>query len=67
MLTVNASANYVSFNDDYEESNGDMGVVLTAVMDDLDSTVGNESVTIKYITTVISADAVMNYKVTEMV
>jgi hypothetical protein len=67
VLTVNASANYVSFNDDYEESNGDMGVVLTAVMDDLDSTVGNESVTIKYTTTVISTDATMDYRIIEIV
>lgn len=67
VLTVNASANYVSFNDDYEESNGDMGVVLTAVMDDLDSTAGNESVTIKYTTTVISTDATMDYRVIEIV
>jgi len=67
VLTVNASGSYVSFNDDYEESNSDMGVSLTAVMDNLDSTAGSESVVIKYATTVISTDAVMNYRVTEMV
>lgn len=67
VLTVNASGSYVSFNDDYEESNDDTGVSLTAVMDNLDSTAGSESVVIKYTTTVISTNAVMNYRVTEMV
>lgn len=67
VLTVNASTSYVSYNDDYEESNGDIGITLTAVVEDLDSTVGNESVTIKYTTTSISTNAVMDYRVIEIV
>ncbi len=66
-LTVNASGSYVSFNDDYEESNGDVGVTLTAVGDNLDSTAGNETVIIKYTTTSTGTAATMDHQVTEMV
>ena len=67
VLTVNASTGYVSYNDDYEESNGDLGVALSAVVENLDSTAGNESVTIKYTTTSISTNATMDYRVIEIV
>jgi hypothetical protein len=67
VLTVNASTGYVSYNDDYEESNGDLGVTLSAVVENLDSTAGNESVTIKYTTTSISTNATMDYRVIEIV
>jgi hypothetical protein len=66
-LTVNASGSYVSHNDDYEESNGDVGVTLSAVGDNLDSTAGNETVIIKYITTSTGTAATMDHQVTEMV
>jgi hypothetical protein len=67
VLTVNASTGYVSYNDDYEESNGDLGVTLSAVVENLDSTAGNESVTIKYTATSISTNATMDYRVIEIV
>ena len=67
VLTVNASTGYVSYNDDYEESNGDLGVTLSAVVENLDSTAGNESVTIKYTATNISTNATMDYRVIEIV
>jgi len=67
VLTVNASTNYVSYNDDYEESNGDLGVTLSAVVENLDITAGNESVTIKYTATSISTNATMDYRVIEIV
>jgi len=66
-LTVNASGSYVSHNDDYEESNGDVGVTLSAVGDNLDSTAGNETVIIKYTTTSTGTAATMDHQVTEMV
>jgi len=67
VLTINASTGYVSYNDDYEESNGDIGVTLSVVLSDKDSTAGNETIEVKYITTTISTDATMNYRVIEIV
>ena len=67
ILTVNASGSYVSFHDDFEESNGDVGVTLTAVGDNLDSTAGNETVIIKFTTTNTGTAATMDHRVSEMV
>ena len=65
-LTVNASTSSVTYNDDYEE-NSDAGVTLSAELDNLDSTAGNETVIIKFQTTSTGNDATMDHEVTEMV
>jgi hypothetical protein len=67
VLTINASTGYVSFNDDYEESNGDIGVTLSVELSSKDSTAGNETIEVKYTTTTISADATMDYRIIEIV
>lgn len=66
VLSVNASTSAVSYNDDYEE-NSDAGVTLSAEMDNLDSTAGNETVKIKYITTNTGDDVSMDYRIITMV
>ena len=65
-FTVNASTNAVTYNDDYEE-NSDAGVTLTAELDNLDSTAGNETVIVKFQTTSTGNDATMDHEVAEMV
>jgi len=65
-LTVNASTSAVTYHDDYEE-NSDVGVTLSAVLDNLDSTAGNETVIIKYTTTSTGNSATMDHEVTELV
>jgi hypothetical protein len=66
-FTVNANGTSLTHNDDYEE-NSDVGVTLSAVMSDEDSSVaGNETVTIKYTTTSTGNSATMDHEVTEMV
>ena len=65
-FTVNASTSAVTYNDDYEE-NLDLGVTLSAELDDLDSTSGNETVIIKFQTTSTGNAATMDHEVTEMV
>jgi len=65
-FTVNASTSAVTFNDDFEE-NSDVGVTLTAEMDNLDSTAGNETVIVKFTTTNTGTAATMDHEVTEMV
>ena len=67
-LVVNASTTAVSYDDTFNESNGDVGVDLTAVLDNLDSTAGNETAIIKYTTTDMSStNATIDYQVTQMV
>jgi len=50
-----------SFNDDYEET-ADIGVTLSVTTDDLDSTAGNETLVVKYITTSTGSSATMDYQ-----
>ena len=67
-LIINASTTAVSYDDTFNESNGDVGVDLTAVLDNLDSTAGNETAIIKYTTTDMSStNATIDYQVTQMV
>jgi hypothetical protein len=63
-LIVNSSTTAVSYDDTFNESNGDVGVVLSAVMDNLDSTAGNETVIVKFTTTSTGTAATMDYQVT---
>ena len=52
------------FNDDFEESNGDAGVTLSAKTSAGDSTAGNDTIRVQYTTTSSSStDATMEYQV----
>ena len=67
-----SGAGRISFHDDYEENNTDSGIVLSATLQDDDSTTNptsgdNDTVVIKYTTTNISTDATMDYRVIEIV
>ena len=66
-FSISASTSGVAFHDDFIESDGDVGVTLTAVLSNLDSTAGNETVEVKYTTTNDSSAVTMDYVVTEMV
>ena len=50
-LIISASTNGVAFDDTYTESTADVGVTLSAVLDNKDSTAGNETVALQYSTT----------------
>ena len=65
-LIINASTTAVSYDDTYNESNGDVGVTLSAALEAKDSTAGNETVALQYTTTNIGggADATMDYQTT---
>ena len=65
-LIVSASTNGVSYDDTYTESGSDVGVTLSAVLDDKDSTTGSETVALKY-TTTNSVAATLEYQTTIMV
>ena len=66
-LIVNASTTYVSYDDTYNESNSDVGVTLSAVLDNKDSTAGNETVIVKYTTTSTGTAATFEYQTAIMV
>src|SRR6056300_660894 len=63
-LVVSASTNGVSYDDTFTESGSDIGVELTAVLDDKDSTSGSETVALKYTTTSTGSDATLDYQTT---
>ena len=63
-LVISASTNGVSHDDTFTESGSDVGVTLTAVLDNKDSTAGNETVALKYTTTNTSTDATIDYQTT---
>ena len=67
VLFVSAYTSGESFSDDYEEPGSDVGITLTAVRENLDSTSGNESLTIKFTSTNTGSDATMDYQVTTIV
>ena len=63
-LVVSASTNGVSYDDTFTESGSDVGVELTAVLDDKDSTAGSETVAFKFTTTSTGTDATIDYQTT---
>lgn len=63
-LVISASTNGVQYDDTFTESGSDIGVELTAVLDDKDSTVGSETVALKYTTTSTGSDATLDYQTT---
>jgi hypothetical protein len=67
ILTISAAGEYASYNDDYEESNGDAGVTLTAKTSDGDSTGGNDTIRVQYQTTATGTAATMEYQIQVLV
>ena len=63
-LVVSASTNGVSYDDTYTESGSDVGVELTAALDDKDSTSGSETVALKFTTTSTGTAATIDYQTT---
>ena len=62
-LTISSAGEFCSFNDDYEESNGDAGVTLSAKTSDGDSTAGNDTIRVQFITSNTGTDATMEYQI----
>jgi hypothetical protein len=63
-FTISASTTAVGFDDTFTESGADIGVTLTAVLDDKDSTAGNETVAFKFTTTSTGTAATIDYQTT---
>ena len=63
-LVINASTTAVSYDDTFNESNGSVGVTLSAALENKDSTAGNETVALQYTTTSTGTDATLDYQVT---
>jgi hypothetical protein len=63
-LIVSASTNGVNYDDTYTESGSDVGVELTAALDNKDSTAGSETVALKFTTTNTGTAATIDYQTT---
>ena len=63
-FTISASTTAVGFDDTFTESGADVGVTLTAALDDKDSTSGNETVAFKFTTTSTGTAATIDYQTT---
>jgi len=63
-LVVSASTNGVSYDDTYTESGSDVGVELTAALENNDSTAGSETVALKFTTTNSGTAATIDYQTT---
>ena len=63
-LIISASTNGVNYDDTFTESGADVGVDLTAVLDNKDSTAGSETVALKYTTTNTGTAATIDYQTT---
>ncbi len=63
-LVVSASTNGVSFDDTFTESGNDVGVELTAALENNDSTSGSETIALKFTTTNTGTAATIDYQTT---
>ena len=63
-FVISASTTAVGFDDTFTESGADVGVTLSAVLDNKDSTAGNETVAFKYTTTNSGTAATIDYQTT---
>jgi len=63
-LIISASTNGVQYDDTFTESGSDVGVELTAVLDDKDSTAGSETVALKYTSTSTGTAPTIDYQTT---
>lgn len=61
---ISCSTNAVGFDDTFTESGADVGVTLTATLDNKDSTAGNETVAFKFTTTSTGTAATIDYQTT---
>ena len=63
-LIISASTNGVNYDDTYTESGTDVGVELSAALDNKDSTAGSETVALKYTSTNTGTAATIDYQTT---
>jgi hypothetical protein len=61
---ISASTTAVSSDDTFTESGATVGVTLSAVLDNKDSTAGNETVAFKFVTTSTGTAATIDYQTT---
>ena len=63
-MTISSDGTNISHADDYNESNGDIGITLSAVLDNKDSTAGNETIKLQYTSTNTGNTATFDYQTT---
>jgi hypothetical protein len=63
-MMIAATTSAVSYDDNSVDSSSDVGVTLIAVLDDKDSTAGNETLALQYTTTSTGTAATIDYQTT---
>ena len=63
-FVISCSTNAVGFDDTFTESGADVGVTLTAALNNKDSTAGNETVAFQFTTTSSGTAATIDYQTT---
>ena len=66
-MVIASTTSAVSYDDNSVDSGADVGVTLAAALDDKDSTAGNETLVLQYVTTSTGTDATFDYQVTILV
>ncbi|SVC20340.1 uncharacterized protein METZ01_LOCUS273194, partial [marine metagenome] len=62
-----ASTSGVTYDDDYNESNSDLGITLSAAIGKADSTDADKTVVVKYTTSNTGSNATMDVEVEQLV
>jgi hypothetical protein len=66
-MIIASDGTNISYDDNSVDSNADVGVTLAAALDNKDSTVGNETIKLQYVTTDLGTTADFCYQVTILV
>ena len=63
-MTISSDGTNIQYEDDFTDSDADIGITLLAALDNKDSTAGNETIKLQYQTTNTGNTADFNYQVT---
>ena len=66
-MIISSDGTNISYDDNSVDSNADVGVTLAAALDNKDSTAGNETIKLQYVTTDLGSTADFCYQVTILV
>ena len=63
-MMISSDGTNISYSDDFVEPGGSVGVTLSAVLDDKDSTAGNETIKLQYTSTNATYTSTLDYQTT---
>ena len=63
-MTISSDGTNISYSDDFVEAGASVGITLSAVLDDKDSTAGNETIKLQYTSTNATYTSTFDYQTT---